>query len=341
MGTVSVNSPKTPVTEGSDGKAPATTPNFCKMPGPPAPFVPVVLPNVGMSGEGLTKGTKKVFIEGHKVAIKGSYFMSKGDMASKAQGGGVVSGQTHGKTEWVAPGSMDTKAEGKNIQLLGDAMTNNGGSPANAATLPGEGQGAAVPLQTAEEKLREIACKCDKDVKANKQSTCMELGNKKHDCCEEALKKHAGSGNPPQLCGERGYDVRCNPPQSLGMTRKGLAQRISADVREGGLFPGASEATIGRKVWGRLMQALRGTCWPDACSLDARGNPSQFFDFKFRCPEGTPIRRKKGGGWVTASGESACAWGKGQQVKYVALSSALGINAKTNPPVIIGNDLCP
>jgi hypothetical protein len=30
---------------------------------------------------------------------------------------------------------MDVKADGKNIQLLGDAMSNNGGSPANASTM--------------------------------------------------------------------------------------------------------------------------------------------------------------------------------------------------------------
>ena len=255
--------------------------------------------------------------------------------------GGVVSGQTHGKTEWVAPGSMDTKAEGKNIQLLGDAMTNNGGSPANAATIPGEGQGAAVPLQTAQAKLQEIACKCDKEVVANKQSTCTELGNKKHDCCEKALKKHKSSANPPKLRGERGYDMRCNPPQRLRTTRKELAKRISTDVREGGLFGGASEVEIGRGIWGRLMRALRGTCWPDACSLDAQGNPSQLFDFKFQCPKGTRIRRKKGGGWVTASGGVSSKWGRGQLAKYRALSLALGIDTEQNPPRLIKSEDCP
>ena len=137
MSSVSVNPPKTPVTEGSGGKAFATTPNMCKMPGPPAPFVPTPLPNLGTSGDRLKKATTTVKFEGKKVAIKGSYFMSQpsGDVASQGTGGGVVSAKTQGKTEWTAPGSTDVKAEGKNIQLLGDAMTNNGGSPANAATL--------------------------------------------------------------------------------------------------------------------------------------------------------------------------------------------------------------
>lgn len=137
MSTISVNPPKTPVTEGSGGKALATTPNVCKMPGPPAPFVPTPLPNLGTSGDNLHDGTTTVKFEGKKVAIKGSYFMSQpsGDVASQGTGGGIISSKTQGKTEWLAPGSMDVKADGKNIQLLGDAMGNNGGSPVNAATM--------------------------------------------------------------------------------------------------------------------------------------------------------------------------------------------------------------
>jgi uncharacterized Zn-binding protein involved in type VI secretion len=137
MSTIGVNPPHTPVTEGSGGKAFATTPNVCKMPGPPAPFVPTPLPNLGTSGDRLNNGTTTVKFEGKKVAIKGSYFMSQpsGDVASQGTGGGIISAKAQGKTEWVAPGSMDVKAEGKNIQLLGDAVTNNGGSPVNAATF--------------------------------------------------------------------------------------------------------------------------------------------------------------------------------------------------------------
>ena len=40
---------------------------------------------------------------------------------------------------------MNVKAEGKNIQLLGDAMTNNGGSPANSGTVPGNQQAPVPP----------------------------------------------------------------------------------------------------------------------------------------------------------------------------------------------------
>lgn len=128
MFSVGVNPPKTPVTEGSMGTAPADMPNVCKMPGPPAPFVPTPLPNFGRSADRLDEATSTVKIEGKKVAIKGSYFMSQPspDVASQGTGGGVVSSTTQGKTKFVAPGSMDVKAEGKNVHLRGDAMTNNG-----------------------------------------------------------------------------------------------------------------------------------------------------------------------------------------------------------------------
>ena len=147
MISVGVNPPKTPVTEGSMDIAPATLPNVCKMPGPPAPFVPTPLPNLGRSADHLNKATKKVKIQGKKVAIKGSYYMSQPspDVASQGTGGGIISAKVQGKTEFVAPGSMNVKAEGKNIQLLGDAMTNNGGSPTNSGTVPGNQQAPQVP----------------------------------------------------------------------------------------------------------------------------------------------------------------------------------------------------
>lgn len=140
MPKVSVSAPKTPVTEGSTGIAAATLPNVCKMPGPPAPFVPTPLPNIGKSGQDPKKYTKTVTIAGKKVAIEGATFGSMGDVASKGTGGGIVSANVQGPTSFVGPGAMDVKFEGKNVQLLGDPMLNNGGpsgSPANAATMLG------------------------------------------------------------------------------------------------------------------------------------------------------------------------------------------------------------
>ncbi|PRP98561.1 PAAR-like domain-containing protein [Enhygromyxa salina] len=140
MSSVSVNSPKTPVTAGSNGIAAATLPNVCKMPGPPAPFVPTPLPNIAKSGTKPKGFTKDVKIEGKTIAVKGASFGSQGDAASKGTGGGVVSANTDGPAKFVGPGSLDVKAEGKNIQLLSDPMVNNcgpSGSPPNAATAAG------------------------------------------------------------------------------------------------------------------------------------------------------------------------------------------------------------
>ena len=140
MGTIAVNAPKTPVTSGSSGVAAATVPNVCKMPGPPAPFVPTPLPNIGRSGDSPKDYSKKVKFDGKPVAIRGATFKSKGDVASKGTGGGLVSANTHGPTKFVGPGSFDVKVEGKNVQLLSDPMLNNcgpSGNPPNSATLAG------------------------------------------------------------------------------------------------------------------------------------------------------------------------------------------------------------
>jgi uncharacterized Zn-binding protein involved in type VI secretion len=140
MATVSINPPKTPVTKGSSSIAAATLPNVCKMPGPPAPFVPTPLPNIGNSGNSPQGYSKSVDVEGQPVAIAGSSFGSTGDVASQATGGGLLSSNTQGPTKFIGPGSFNVQIEGKNVQLLGDPMLNNcgpSGSPANAGTMTG------------------------------------------------------------------------------------------------------------------------------------------------------------------------------------------------------------
>jgi uncharacterized Zn-binding protein involved in type VI secretion len=316
---VGVNPPKTPVTEGSIDVAPATLPNVCKMPGPPAPFVPTPLPNLGRSADRLSDCTTTVKIEGKKVAIKGSYYKSQPspDVASQGTGGGIISSTVQGKTEFVAPGSTNVKAEGKNIQLLGDAMTNNGGSPANSGTAPGNQQAPQW-----EEVLKDIACKCEKQVKPNKQSTCRELGQQKHDCCNAEIQKRknkTGPGRQEQLAPERGYTNPSNPPvKRIQMTR--LQSWISRQNRR--------------------------SCWPDAILLDEKGNPKQLFDFKFKCPAPTRTRRKKDGTWATCTGNQPTpTWtrykdGTTQEDKYKNLGAALGIDNAANPPKIVDNQGC-
>ncbi|PIE19647.1 MAG: hypothetical protein CSA65_01890 [Proteobacteria bacterium] len=154
MPTVTINPPKTPVTAGSNGLAPASVPNVCKMPGPPAPFVPTPLPNIGKSGDSPKGYSKTVKIEGHAVAIKGATFGSVGDMASQGTGGGVISGKTHGRCSFIGPGSLDVFIEGEGVHLLGDRMLNNGGSTANTGST--EVQAPAAPAK--EDYLIKIDC---------------------------------------------------------------------------------------------------------------------------------------------------------------------------------------
>lgn len=139
--TVGINPPKTPCTEETRGMAKATIPNICKMPGPPAPFVPAPLPNIGKSNLSPKDYSTTVKIEGHKVAIRGATFESMGDMASKGTGGGLISANTHGPTKFITPGSMNVKIEGKNVHTLSEPMLNNcgpSGSPPNTgATMMG------------------------------------------------------------------------------------------------------------------------------------------------------------------------------------------------------------
>ncbi|SAK72186.1 hypothetical protein AWB82_04412 [Caballeronia glebae] len=319
MVSVGVNPPKTPVTEGSFDQAPATLPNVCKMPGPPAPFVPTPLPNLGRSADRLKDATTTVKIEGNTVAIKGSHYMSQPspDVASQGTGGGIVSSKTQGKTEFIAPGSMTVKAEGKNIQLLGDAMTNNGGSPANSGCV-----GNQQSPQTFEEILKAIACKCDKQVQPNKQSTCRELGTQKHDCCDKEIQKRknkTGPGRHEQLAPERGYTNPYKPPATrIKMTR----------------------------FQSYISRANPRSCWPDAMLLDEKGNPKQLFDFKFRCPAGTRSRRKKDKTWSICDGnQDYPTWtkykdGTSQLDKFVALGQQLGIDNEKFPPAIINNAGC-
>lgn len=172
MSSVAVNPPKTPVTKGSNGIAAATMPNVCKMPGPPAPFVPVPLPNIGMSNDSPQGYSTTVKIEKQPVAIQGASFKSKGDIASQGTGGGIVSNNTHGPTKFVAPGSFDVKIQGKNTQYLGDQMLNNGGpsgSPPNSATMEGEVQAPNVAIPPA---VHEVEC--------NVQSSAKQSWN----CCQ-------------------------------------------------------------------------------------------------------------------------------------------------------------
>jgi hypothetical protein len=156
MSSVGIHPPKTPVTKGSHGIASNTIPNVCKMPGPPAPFVPTPLPNIGKSELSPQGYSTSVKIEGDAVAIMGCSFGSMGDIASKGMGGGIISMNCEGPTKFIAPGSFTVKIEGKFVQLKTDPMLNNNGpagSPPNAATMIGLDQAEAKKIAAMFKKL--------------------------------------------------------------------------------------------------------------------------------------------------------------------------------------------
>lgn len=173
MISVGIHPPKTPVTEGSMGIAKATTPNVCKMPGPPAPFVPSPLPNIAKSGSSPKGYSRTVKIEGDAVAIRGATFGSIGDIASKGTGGGLISANTHGPAKFITPGSLTVKIQGKSVHLLGEPMLNNcgpsGAPPNTGATLQGVkqlDQGGDSPIKIDCDKgkpSKPTLSKCDKE----------------------------------------------------------------------------------------------------------------------------------------------------------------------------------
>jgi uncharacterized Zn-binding protein involved in type VI secretion len=303
MPSVGVNPPKTPVTEGSGDKAIASVPNVCKMPGPPAPFVPTPLPNIGQSSDNLDECTSTVLFEGKKVAIRGTTYKSKlsGDLASKATGGGVVSSTEEGTTAFAAPGSMNVKAEGKNIQLLGDAMLNNGGStPYNAAAPSGNLQGAES-LDDIHDELTKIAEACNdavnaKDGPANAKN-CRTLGTKKHKCCEDAINK----AKNPKVASEQPYDNDGTP--STGNRASAIAQGSTAKAAA------KAAGVVGKALSSAFLKGFNGIAGFFATgvppiNLDAvvfrvgvppgavtESNMQKIFDFKFPC-----TNKKKGSG---------------------------------------------
>lgn len=207
MPSVAVNPPKTPVTKGSNGIAAATIPNVCKMPGPPAPFVPTPLPNIGQSGKTPKGYSTSVKVEGQPVAIKGASFGSSGDIASKGTGGGIISNNAEGPTKFLGPGSFNTKFEGKNVQLLADPMLNNcgpAGSPANAATLAGLLQSPAAVAAGVYKEANEV-CKIHCDCVAN--------GDASQGCIDKELfRQDAQSGFTEKTKSEVPFNMKTDPP---------------------------------------------------------------------------------------------------------------------------------
>jgi hypothetical protein len=302
MGKITINGFTTPVTEGSNGIAAATVPNVCKMPGPPAPFVPTPLPNIGRSGDSPEGYSVYVTFEGHRVAIGNASFGSIGDIASKATGGGIVSGVAQGRTVFLSPGATNVFVEGKPVHILGDAMLNNcapGGGPANAATMAGVLQAPAVLDMTRAEALKEIALRCNRDVnreagfhppKKPKGPICTKLGTLKHSCCEQAIKNR----RDPYLKSEVPYRKDGSICKTTRGDALGAGSKARALVRKMGGSQRAQKLAFESAFFAKLPFAqIDVVVVKDPDLPPTKGNIARVFDFKFNCSERPRFPKKQ------------------------------------------------
>lgn len=125
------------------------------------------------------------------------------------------------------------------------------------------------PPNPQEQALGDIMCRCHASTPPQKDDTCKSLGDRKHECCDNAIKR---SGNS-SIGGEQGYSPT---GAKLSQTRTQL----------------------------KASGGLKGTLWPDACALDG-GNPTKFYDFKFVCPPGVPNIDERTGKITYAQGKGS------------------------------------
>lgn len=289
------------VHKGSNGISTATIPDVCKTPTPGGP-VPIPYPNISQSTT-LAKGTTTVKADGGMmIAIKGSEFsMSNGDEPGSI--GGVKSSTFIKESTWITY-SFDVKMDGKNACRLTDKKFQN---HENTVDLAGTAQ-LAVAIST----LEKMVCDCHNNTKPKRDSTCTSLGTEKHNCVNEAIKNHKP---PPKLGPERGYKKN-GKPFPKGTTRESL------------------------KAQGKGKQ-LKGSWWPDACMCDNDGNPTQFFEFKFKCPPKTKIKKnKKKTRWIrSGSSKQHPTWTQynkdySQEDKYKNFQNKIDPKVKSDPVLI-------
>jgi len=119
-------------------------PDVCKVPAPPAPFVPTPLPNIAQCTQ--SEGSDKVKIDGKKTIVKGSKIsMSSGDEAGSL--GGMISSKIKGECEFKM-GSSKVKAEGKEVCYVGGMTAQNGATanmPAGAQIAPSQTKVTVMP----------------------------------------------------------------------------------------------------------------------------------------------------------------------------------------------------
>ncbi len=102
-------------------------PDVCKVPAPPAPFVPTPFPNIGMPMQA-KKESKKVKISGKAALTKKSEISrSMGDEAGTLKG--MISATNMDKVQY-SKGSGNVKVEGQDlVHHLSMTKANGAGSP--------------------------------------------------------------------------------------------------------------------------------------------------------------------------------------------------------------------
>jgi len=109
------------VVHASSGGMATAFPDACLTPAP-AGTIPIPYPNIAMSSD-TADATTSVKADGNGVCIQGSNFStSSGDEAGSS--GGVVSGKTKGKAEFINY-SFDVQFEGKPVARALDNMLQN------------------------------------------------------------------------------------------------------------------------------------------------------------------------------------------------------------------------
>lgn len=113
-------------------------PDVCKTPAPPAPFVPVPYPNIGMVNQA-SKTSTKVKIKGKAAATtKTEMSRSQGDEAGTL--GGMISAVNMNKIAYKK-GSSKVKIQGKPAVYLTSMTAHNGmnaNMPAGAQIAPSQ-----------------------------------------------------------------------------------------------------------------------------------------------------------------------------------------------------------
>ncbi|WP_414639138.1 DUF4150 domain-containing protein [Archangium sp.] len=291
--TVTVNK-RTVVHAQSGGKAIASAPDVCKTPSPGGP-APIPYPNIAQSTD-TAKGSRSVLMDGESIMLKDSEFStSTGDEAGTA-GGGLVSSKTKGKAKFVAY-SFDVKVEGKNVPRLGDAMSNNGNSPNTAALVLVQGN---ITTQS----VTALAQECEKKIgQPEKPKDCKKYGERKHECCEDAIhEEQSRNEGSPQLYSEGAFSSktgdmipRNNPmggmPGQVPRLRQAIKKQAIGLAKKKKLPFGSMIASFFK---GKMI-------FPDLVVPDEPGKPigpgnvKNVYDFYFPCPPGkkTIPKRKK------------------------------------------------